>query len=168
MTDRLDGWLEDIEEFQARLARWDPVRDEDLDPHDVWSIGEETDEMLNDFGNSKVTVKKDELLAAIKKNRSTHRETFLEAQKGYRAAVIEELDRMLKDAREGRTIRRAVQLVEPQEHTKDYDRVIRMLEMSVADEIAITETQFSQYVLDEWGWTAAFVGSTSNYTNNAR
>jgi hypothetical protein len=119
--------------------------------------------MLNDFGDSKVTVKKAELLAAIRKNRDGHRATFEVAQKGYRAAVIEELDRMLTDAREGRRIRRSIELVEPQDHTKDYDRVIRMLEMSTADEISVTEMQFNQFVLDEWGWTRTFVDSTSRY-----
>jgi hypothetical protein len=119
--------------------------------------------MLNDFGDSKVTIKKPELLEAIRKNRDTHRATFLRAQEGYRAAAIEELDRMLKDARDGAKIRRSVTLIEPTEHTKDYDRVIRMLEMSTADEITITETQFSQFVLDEWGWSREFVGSTSRY-----
>jgi hypothetical protein len=120
--------------------------------------------MMEDFGMSKVTVKKAELLAAIRKNRDTHNTTFLSAQEGYRAQAIEELDRMLKDAREGKKIRRSVELVEPEEHTRDYDRVIRMLEMSTAEEIMITEKQFSQYVLDEWGWMRAFAQSTSRYT----
>jgi hypothetical protein len=120
--------------------------------------------MMEDFGMSKVTVKKAELLAAIRKNRDTHNTTFLSAQEGYRAQAIEELDRMLKDAREGKKIRRSVELVEPEEHTRDYDRVIRMLEMSTAEEIMITEKQFSQYVLDEWGWMHAFAQSTSRYT----
>jgi hypothetical protein len=119
--------------------------------------------MVDEFGESKVTVKKNELLAAIRKNRDGHRAEFETAQKGYRTAVIAELDTMLKDACKGRKIRRAIELVEPQDHTKDYDRVIRMLEMSTATEIVITEKQFSQYVLDEWGWMANFKGSTSRY-----
>lgn len=120
--------------------------------------------MLDDLGTSKVTVKKDELLAAIKKNRDGHRAAFEIAQTGYRTAVIEELDRMLKEARDGKRIRRSVELVEPQEHTKDYDRVIRMLEMSQADTISITEKQFAQYVLDEWGWTHEFIATSSRYS----
>jgi predicted HAD superfamily phosphohydrolase YqeG len=122
--------------------------------------------MMNDFGDSRVTIKKDELLIAIRKNREAHRSTFLKAIEGYRTQVIEELDRMLSDAKAGKRIKRAIELVEPMDKTKDYDRVIRMLEMSIADEIIITETQFSQYVLDEWGWSAQFVGSTSRYTGS--
>lgn len=119
--------------------------------------------MVDEFGDSKVTVRKIELLAAIRKNRDGHRDEFEQALVGYRAAAIRELDAMLVDAREGRRIRRSVELVEPQDHTKDYERVIRMLEMSTAEEIVISEVQFSQYVLDEWGWMGAFKGSTRQY-----
>ena len=104
--------------------------------------------MVDEFGESKVTVKKDELLEAIRKNRDGHRTEFERAQAGYRTAVIEELDRMLRDAREGRRIRRAIELVEPQDHTKDYDRVVRMLEMSTATEIVITEKRRGRFYLD--------------------
>jgi hypothetical protein len=121
--------------------------------------------MLNDFGEGKVTVKKDELLTAIRKNREEHRGMFLEAQKGYRESVIEELDKMLADARTGKDYRVFVGLTAPSDHTKDYDRVIHMLEMSTADEVSVTERQFSQFVLDEWGWKGDFVATSANYIN---
>jgi hypothetical protein len=120
--------------------------------------------LIDDLNSSEITVKKDELLSAIRKNRESHRGIFLKAQDGYRAAVIEELDRWLADARAGRQIKRSLALVEPEEHTKDYDRIIRMLEMSQAETIKISERQFSQYVLDEWGWSASFTASNSAYT----
>jgi hypothetical protein len=68
-------------------------------------------------------------------NRDSHRHLFLKAQEGYRKLVIEELDRMLADAKAGRPIRRSISLTEPSDHTKDYDRVIAMLEMSVDDTV---------------------------------
>jgi formylmethanofuran dehydrogenase subunit B len=119
--------------------------------------------MMNDFGDSKVTIKKPELLAAIIKNRAAHQAEYEEAEVGYRAAAIKALSSMLKEAKAGGTIRKTLDLVEPVSHTKDYDRVIRMLEMSTADEVSITETQFSQYVLDEWAWTALFKVSNARY-----
>jgi hypothetical protein len=122
--------------------------------------------MLNDFGESKVTVKKEELLNAIRKNRETHRESFLKAQKGYRETVIKALDQTLAEAREGQrfVLERITALVMPQEHTTDYDRVIKMLEMCVADEVTVTEQQFSQYVLDDWGWKKQFITTNARYS----
>lgn len=43
--------------------------------------------------------------------------------------------------------------------------MIRMLTMSTADEIMISEAQFTQYVMDDWNWKAAFVGLTATYNN---
>ena len=120
--------------------------------------------MLPD-GRSGITVKKDELLSQLRENRSKHYEIFVEAQKGYREDIIKELDAMLHEARSGKSIRRAVALIEPQDHTRDYDRIIRMLEMSVTNTVFINEQEFAQYVQDDWGWKRAFTESASNYLN---
>lgn len=119
--------------------------------------------MVDDFGSSKVTIKKEELLTAIKKNREGHRAEFLKAQDGFKQYLIRELEKRLDDAREGRNVQGHFALIEPEDHTKDYDRVIMMLEMSTSMEILITESQFSKYVMDEWGWMESFKNSTSNY-----
>lgn len=116
----------------------------------------------------KVLVKRTELLKKVTNNREQHREIFLEAQEGYRKAVIKELDAMLGDAREGKPIRRTVQLVEPMDQTRDYDRVIAMLSMSVQDEIELGEENFAQYVLDDWSWKGRFLMSSSSYSDKAR
>jgi hypothetical protein len=119
---------------------------------------------IGDFGQSKVHVMKDQLLNTMRENAGKHRAAFLEAQEGYREEVIKELDRMLKDAREGRTLRYIVALEAPEDHSADYERVISMLEWSTADEIEITETQFSNFVLDKWNWTERFVGTNAKYS----
>jgi hypothetical protein len=100
-----------------------------------------------------VKVKREDLLAKVRANREAHRELFLKAQANYRKFVIEELDRMLADAKAGRQIRRSIDLVQPRDHTSDYDRTIMMLEMSVDDTIVLDATEFDQYVRDVWAWT---------------
>lgn len=124
--------------------------------------------MINDFGESKVTVKKEDLLKAIKANRETHREQFLKAQEGYREEVINTLDRTLREVREGKPFvaHQIVSLAMPTEHTKEYDTVIRMLEMCVADEVTITQSQFSQFVQDDWGWKQAFSTTNARYSKD--
>ena len=52
-----------------------------------------------------VTVNKEELLEKLRANRDKHRAVFLEARKGYRNAVIRELDCMLQEARDGQKCR---------------------------------------------------------------
>lgn len=111
-----------------------------------------------------VKVKKSELLEVLKKNRELHHKIFLEAQGGYRSAVISELDSMLEDARNGKRIRRQITLVEPVNQTADYDRVIRMMEMSCDETINLAEQEFEAYVLDNWRWKQQFNASNRGYS----
>jgi hypothetical protein len=122
--------------------------------------------MLADNGLSVITVKKTELLKALKKNMLTHRDEFLKAQVGYRKAVIQELDSMIQDAKANREIRTIIRLEAPSDHSSDYTRIIKMLEMNVKHTIQITEQQFSQYVLDDWAWKRAFVNTSNMYNGN--
>jgi|SRR5689334_5504119 len=109
-----------------------------------------------------VKVVRTELLQKIEENRANHRALFLKAQEGYRRMVIEELDKMLSDAREGKPIRIAVALQAPQDHTDEYDNVIEMLKMSVEEHIEIAAHDFQCYVRDKWQWSAHtnFLNST--------
>lgn len=110
-----------------------------------------------------VKVKRVELLAKIKENRNKHRDLFLKAQEGYRELMIEALDQMLQDAKNGKQIRRAVTMPEPIDHTDDYDNAIAMLEMSVDDEVMIDAMSFSQYVRDNWSWKAHALHTNTSY-----
>ena len=109
-----------------------------------------------------VKVKREELLTKVRTNRDAHRTLFLKAQEGYRKLVIEELDRMLADAKAGRSISRSINLAEPVDHTADYDRILAMLEMSVDDTIMLDAQEFNQYVLDNWEWSRL-----ASYTNQS-
>jgi len=69
-----------------------------------------------------VKVKRQELLTKVRANRDAHRELFLKAEEGYRKLVIEELDRMLAEAKAGRKVSRSINLAEPVDHTTDQNR----------------------------------------------
>lgn len=112
-----------------------------------------------------VVVKKDELLTRIRANRENHTKIFEEAMVTYRQMAIEELDKMLAEARAGKRIRRQLQLVEPMNQCREYDRVIAMLEMSTEDEIEISQGEFACYVLDQWAWRQQFLSSNSLYSS---
>lgn len=115
-----------------------------------------------------VTVNKDELLKALEENRNNHREEFLKAQEGWKTIILEELERRLSDARANRRIQASFNYPEPQDHTKDYDRVIRMVKMSVVDNITIQEHDFAQFVMDDWEWKAQWTASNINYMTRAK
>jgi hypothetical protein len=114
-----------------------------------------------------LTFNKAELLERMRANRDRHRQAFEEALEGYRAQMVAELETMLGDAKAGRRIRRAVQLPEPRDHTRDYDRVILMLELAETERITLSEQEFSCFVLDEWGWREDFLSTGARYSPRA-
>ncbi len=122
-------------------------------------------EQRRDHLMNTVKVKKDELLEKIKANRNTHTDVFERALVKYRELAIKELDAMLVEARQGKRIRRTVSLVEPVNHTTDYDRVIGMLEMHIEAEIELSAAEYQMYVDDDWGWKGQFTATNSRYVD---
>ncbi len=109
----------------------------------------------------KFPVKK--LSKIISKNRDAHRKLFLKAQEGYKQDFLKELENMLEEARQGKRYRRNVLLVEPMDMTKEYDRILKMLELTTEEKIDLSQQEFSNYVMDDWGWKAQVTATNSQY-----
>ena len=114
-----------------------------------------------------VRIDRIKLLKVLKDNRLIHKDTVDEAFTNYRELVIVELDKMIDEARSGKLIRRAIDLIEPMDQTAEYDTAILMLEMSVDHNIELTQHEFQQYVEDKWHWSNQFNVSNAVYTMNA-
>lgn len=110
-----------------------------------------------------IVVDVNQLRLVLVANRENHRSKFLKAQEGYRARAVYELDKALEDARKGNKIRLYITLPEPEDHTEDYDREIRMLEMHQENTVKIRAQLFDQIVMDNWGWSKAFNATNSAY-----
>jgi coenzyme F420-reducing hydrogenase alpha subunit len=54
-------------------------------------------------------------------------------------------------------------LVYPQDHSRDYDKAIRMMQASIYDEVKLSESEFDAYVLNNWEWKNNFIASNSAY-----
>lgn len=123
-----------------------------------------------------MSFKKAELLSKLTENRNKHGEQFKKARKGWLKEVAAECEKVAAAAKEGdlvvisrgRHTRHehpitSVLFEEPEDHTKEYDRIIEMLKMSSDDTIKITDTQFREYVQDEWGWKEEWAASNTKY-----
>ncbi len=115
----------------------------------------------------KIKVKKADLLGILRKNRDAHKAVFLEAQEGFRKAVVAALEQRLEVARKGKRVDQYLHLAEPENRTRDYDRTISMLEMDLSDTVELSETDYAQYVLDDWDWKRQFLGTNRAYSSSA-
>ena len=77
-----------------------------------------------------VTVRIIDLLGKLKANRETHQQTYELARDGFRKQAIEMFKKELHLAESGWEFRSRVYLEPPEDHTKDYDNAIEMLEGS--------------------------------------
>jgi hypothetical protein len=125
---------------------------------------DEIEALIKNKRKSKMVFKVAELKVVIHMNRQKHREIFELALKGYHAEMLKQLERWTDEIRRGKVHKQYVSLPIPQDHTKEYDKVLKMLEMTVDKTIEMSESDFAQYVMDDWAWKREFAATASNYT----
>jgi len=113
----------------------------------------------------KLKYNKKELLEIVKKNREKHAEDYAVARAGYQKKLIELLEKDLARAKAGKK-GNGVMLQAPRKYLKDYDRTIKQLELTKAEEIELNDTDFSQLVMDEWRWKREFSASNAMYSSS--
>lgn len=110
-----------------------------------------------------IQVQKTRVLEVLRNNRVKHRDIFLEACEGYRKKATEELDKLLSEIKQGRLPVISIVLPLPEDHTREYDRAIGMLEMSMTDIVELTEEDYKRYVQDDWTWKRQFLMRNTAY-----
>lgn len=110
-----------------------------------------------------VTVTKDELLGILRINMARHRQVFEDALEGYREEASRQLTALIGALRDGGTPAIRLLLPLPKDHTRDYERVIRMVGMHQGDTLELEEFLFAQYVEDDWGWRQEFLTTATSY-----
>jgi len=114
------------------------------------------------------TIKKEALLSILRKNRDLHRGVFEEAMNGFQQRALDVLEAELARRRGGGKARELrVLLNAPEDHTRDYDRVITMVDLDVREEITLSESEAAQYVMDDWHWKGAWLKMSSRYAAEA-
>ncbi len=110
-------------------------------------------------------IDKQVLAKILDKNLSEHRAKFEKGIEGFRKLVVEEMEKNLADAKAGRKIQCSIYLKCPEDHTEDYERVIRMCELEHEDLMELTTHEFDCYVMDRWPWMEQFTATNAGYLN---
>ncbi len=117
-------------------------------------------------GLKTVLVDKAQLIETVKENRADHREGFDEAMIGYKAKAIELLNEHIERIKANAPEMVSVHLAMPSDHSAEYDRVIEMLLWSQDDQLELSDIEFSEYVMDEWGWKQEWTASNAMYSQS--
>lgn len=114
-----------------------------------------------------VTINKEEAIKRLTENRAKHRKIFEEAVEGFKKRAEEALSDTLERVQKGKIEAVQVYLPRPVDHTKDYDREITMLQLSVDDTVTLSQADFASFVMDDWAWRREFVTTNAAYSETA-
>lgn len=110
-----------------------------------------------------INVDKARLLEALEKNRVQHEATYEKAKAGYIKVTTDQVKAFLTRLADGELLERTYLPTPPEDHTGDYDDAIAMMQWSQSDTIELTQSQFKQYVQDDWGWKDSWMVSNTAY-----
>lgn len=113
-----------------------------------------------------VKLNKKDLLKIVIENKGKHVAAYNESVEDYKTAAVKLASEHVELAKTGelnKIARIKAMPAAPVSYEKEYDRAIRMLELSVEKEIEVEEDVFNQLVLDEWHWKNQFIASASLY-----
>ncbi len=126
--------------------------------------------MRSDSGDARWEFKVSDLLVKLMGNKNLHTIEAAEARRGYYEKAVKELNKLLDkaikvaaDDESTGKVDTYVDLRFPEDHTKDYDRIIDILEMTNAETVKLTLSEFDKYVRDNWEWTELFKTSSKFY-----
>lgn len=112
-----------------------------------------------------VRVNKSELLEVLHENMKKHTIEYKESIKAYRVKAADLLNKELQKVINGKKFDTRFDLVKPMSHEKDYDLIIKMVEMSVETIIELDQNEFNQLANDEWVWKSSFTSSIYSNSN---
>lgn len=110
-----------------------------------------------------INVDKTRLMLALETNRAKHGTAYEKAKAGYVKVTTEQVRGYLQRLANGELLERAYLPAPPEDHTSDYNDAIEMMAWSTDDQIELTQAQFKQYVMDDWGWKEQWVTSNTAY-----
>ena len=120
-------------------------------------------ENLRGFDQVRLSTKA--LITALQKNRETHISEHAEAVEGWIQELGERVNEQadLLNKQEYDEITNFEDLPKPQSYLKQYDKTIRKLEMSLDEEVILSDHEFLQYVMDEWAWKGTHMSNMDSY-----
>lgn len=99
-----------------------------------------------------ITVNKATLINILKTNLEQHKADYKEALITYRAAVVVKARELAELADTDKEFNTNLNLTAPQDYSKEYTRLIGMLEMDIGTEVELDAHEYQQYIQDEWNW----------------
>lgn len=112
-----------------------------------------------------VKIKRDELLGVLRTNLSKHKEDVKEALELRRVEMRAFFDNEIQklDNNSAYQPKQTHSFPIPEDMSSEYEKVIRMVEMTEDEVIPLSEDQFDKLVMDNWSWKDNLVATSALY-----
>lgn len=116
----------------------------------------------------KTKVRKSELVTKIKEELEEHKKKYAAALNGWMEQMHSAAEKVIQRVSDGtltafpKEFRNLMEI--PSLHVDDYEAALRMLEMSVEDEITLEPEDFDQLVLGNWQWKERWEATNALYS----
>ena len=115
-----------------------------------------------------VNINREELLKKVKENAAQHEADYKEMEDQYPQVALNLLKQRMKEIKKTGEVNVHFNLRPPEDHRKDYNTLIKMLEMSVDNEIELNQVEFQEYVLNQWEWQNRVAATKAFYSQNLK
>lgn len=109
------------------------------------------------------TIPRNRLLNILHSNREKHVKDYNAAMKIFKEDYLEKIDEIRDKADKEEIFPTHINVDKPVSYMTEYDRVIKMLELSDEERIKLDEATFDMFVNDNWDWKGHFLSNTVKY-----
>lgn len=111
---------------------------------------------LSSMNLGETRIHKDKLLGVLRANAEAHKKSFTEAMADYWEALKKYHTKGLETATNKTGPVTDPCPMMPEDHSFEYEKVIKMLEMTVDEVLTLSDQQFQTLVMDHWIWKDNF------------
>lgn len=115
----------------------------------------------------KVCCQTEDLLSKVRENKEAHAAIVAEAKLGFAEKARSVLESHLEKLKEGKLKELHLHLTSPRDHSREYETIIKMLEMHRNSHIELSADEVRMFVEDKWDWTEEFLQTNSAYSGLA-
>lgn len=113
-------------------------------------------------------IQREVLISVLKTNLEIHKKIYEEAKVGFLEKCASEIANLTKNFQNNDGTKNVfISINAPTHNIKEYERAIRMLELTEDRVIKLEEHDFNQLVMDEWSWKKKFLFDNCNYSLTA-
>jgi uncharacterized protein Yka (UPF0111/DUF47 family) len=122
---------------------------------------------MRQLSDRKIKVNKAKLIEKIKENKAKHIEEYKQAVIDFKDEADKALTKLRKDLNKG-NLNLYLSMTTPENKEAEYDKLVEQFEWELADEVELSQSEFNQYIHDEFDFAVQARLSNTMYSKTVK